>query len=237
VYGETAAADGKAAFEALLGKDFPLDQPHTDHLAPERSPLGITLDIRYPKTDVDALIANAQRAWTGWRDAGPQARAGWRWRSCPACTSGPSSSPTRYTPRPAAVRDGIPGRGPHALDRALEAVAYGYGEQTRQVEKVTWTKKADSLEKTFHVAPRGISLVIGCNTFPTWNSWPGLFASLVTGNPVIVKPHPRAVLPLAMTVQVAREVLAEAGFDPNVAQLAVDTREAPWPRIWRLRPR
>ena len=71
------------------------------------------------------------------------------------------------------------------------------------------------MEKTFTVVPRGIALVIGCNTFPTWNSWPGLFASLVTGNPVVVKPHPAAVLPLAITVQVCREVLAEAGFDPQ----------------------
>ena len=76
------------------------------------------------------------------------------------------------------------------------------------------------MTKTFHVVPRGVALVIGCNTFPTWNSYPGLFASLVTGNPVIVKPHPRAVLPLAITVRYAREVLAEAGFDPNLVQLA-----------------
>jgi phenylacetic acid degradation protein paaN len=67
-----------------------------------------------------------------------------------------------------------------------------------------------------------VALVVGCNTFPTWNSWPGLFASLVTGNPVVVKPHPRAVLPLAITVQVAREVLIEAGFDPNLATLAAE---------------
>ena len=52
-------------------------------------------------------------------------------------------------------------------------------------------------------SPRGVALVIGCNTFPTWNSYPGLFASLVTGNPVVVKPHPGAVLPLAITVEVA----------------------------------
>jgi phenylacetic acid degradation protein paaN len=70
--------------------------------------------------------------------------------------------------------------------------------------------------------PRGLALVIGCNTFPTWNSWPGLFASLVTGNPVIVKPHPGAVLPLAITVQVCQEVLGEAGFDPNVTTLAAE---------------
>ena len=55
----------------------------------------------------------------------------------------------------------------------------------------------------------GVGLVIGCNTFPTWNAYPGIFASLATGNPVVVKPHPQAVLPLAITVEVAREVLAE----------------------------
>ena len=70
--------------------------------------------------------------------------------------------------------------------------------------------------------PRGIALLIGCNTFPTWNGYPGLFASLATGNAVLVKPHPRAVLPLALTVQIAREVLAEAGFDPNLVALAAE---------------
>jgi phenylacetic acid degradation protein paaN len=70
--------------------------------------------------------------------------------------------------------------------------------------------------------PRGISLLIGCNTFPTWNGYPGLFASLATGNAVLVKPHPRAVLPLALTVQVCRDVLAEAGFDANLVALAAE---------------
>ncbi|CAO0829149.1 hypothetical protein SMICM17S_06767 [Streptomyces microflavus] len=65
-------------------------------------------------------------------------------------------------------------------------------------------------------------MFIGCNTFPTWNGYPGLFASLATGNPVLVKPHPRAVLPLALTVRISREVLAEAGFDPNLVALAAE---------------
>ena len=78
------------------------------------------------------------------------------------------------------------------------------------------------LEKTFTVVPRGVALVIGCNTFPTWNSWPGLFASLVTGNAVVVKPHASAVLPLAITVQVCQEVLGEAGFDPQLVTLAAE---------------
>ena len=62
--------------------------------------------------------------------------------------------------------------------------------------------------------PRGIALVVACTTFPTWNSYPGLFASLVSGNPVVVKPHPRAVLPLAITVSITQSVLADYGFDP-----------------------
>lgn len=70
--------------------------------------------------------------------------------------------------------------------------------------------------------PRGVSLLIGCRDFPVWNGYPSLFASLVTGNPVIVKPHPAAVLPLAVAVRVAREVLEEAGYDPNAVALAAD---------------
>jgi phenylacetic acid degradation protein paaN len=117
--------------------------------------------------------------------------------------------------------------GAHALDRALEAVAYAAAEMARTPSAASWEKPTGRgeplrMSKTWHVVPRGVSLVIGCNTFPTWNSYPGLFASLVTGNPVVVKPHPRAVLPLAITVRYAREVLAEAGFDPNLVQLAAE---------------
>jgi phenylacetic acid degradation protein paaN len=237
VYGETAAADGKAAFEATLGRDFTLDQSADLWINPERSPLGIDLGVRYPQAAVDNLIASAQSAWSGWREATPQARAGVAIEILSRLHKRvfELANAVHATTGQAFVMAFQAG-GPHALDRALEAVAYGYAEQTRQVPTVTWTKKADALEKTYHVAPRGIGLVIGCNTFPTWNSWPGLFASLVTGNPVIVKPHPRAVLPLAITVQVARSVLRDAGFDPNVVQLAVDTREAPITKDLALRP-
>lgn len=116
--------------------------------------------------------------------------------------------------------------GAHALDRGLEAVTYTYDEMTRHPAVATWEKPARGeplrMEKTFTVVPRGVALLIGCNTFPTWNSYPGLFASLAGGNPVVVKPHPRAVLPLAVTVQVCREVLAEAGLDPNLVTLAAE---------------
>ena len=50
VYGETAAADGKAAFEAWLGSDFPLETPGSDGtVATERSPYGFDLGVRYPR--------------------------------------------------------------------------------------------------------------------------------------------------------------------------------------------
>jgi phenylacetic acid degradation protein paaN len=53
---------------------------------------------------------------------------------------------------------------------------------------------------------------------------------------VLVKPHPRAVLPLAITVDIARAVLIEAGLDPNVVQLAVDTVEEPIAAELAVRP-
>jgi len=98
---------------------------------------------------------------------------------------------------------------------------------TRTPGQATWEKPQGKaapivLEKNWQVVPRGIALAIGCQTFPTWNTYPGLFASLATGNTVIVKPHPGAILPLALTVKVAREVLVEAGFPADVVLLAVD---------------
>ncbi len=114
--------------------------------------------------------------------------------------------------------------GPHAQDRGLEAVAYAWDEMRRIPAKAYWEKPQGKneplkMEKHYRIVPRGIGLVIGCNTFPTWNGYPGMFASLATGNAVIVKPHPNAILPLAISVQIAREVLAEAGFDPNIVTL------------------
>jgi phenylacetic acid degradation protein paaN len=114
--------------------------------------------------------------------------------------------------------------GPHAQDRGLEAVAYAWDQMRRIPATALWEKpqgKGDPIrmEKRFRIVPRGVGLVIGCCTFPTWNGFPGLFADLATGNAVVVKPHPGAILPLAITVKIAREVLADAGFDPNVVTL------------------
>jgi phenylacetic acid degradation protein paaN len=229
VYGETAAAEGETAFRAYLDADFPIDQPGTrDRVATETSPFGVDLNVRYPRPDLDTLLAAARAGLPAWRDAGANTRVG-------VCLEILHRLHRRVFELANAVHAttgqafvmAFQAGGPHALDRALEALAYAYEEMARTPESAEWTKPAGKgdplrMQKSFHVVPRGIALVIGCNTFPTWNSYPGLFASLATGNPVVVKPHPRAVLPLAITVAVAREVLADAGFDPNLVTLCAE---------------
>jgi phenylacetic acid degradation protein paaN len=79
------------------------------------------------------------------------------------------------------------------------------------------------LNKEWRPVPKGISVVIGCSTFPTWNSVTGIYGSLITGNSVIVKPHPGSILPMAIFVAEIQKVLVENDLDPNICQLAVDT--------------
>jgi phenylacetic acid degradation protein paaN len=131
--------------------------------------------------------------------------------------------------------------GPHAQDRGLEAVAAAYAEMTRFAAHARWVKPQGKaapivMDKCWTLRPAGIALTIGCNTFPTWNSYPGLFASLATGNPVIVKPHPRAILPLALTVRILREVLTEAGLPADAVLLAVDEPGAEITKTLATRP-
>ena len=233
VYGETAAEDGKQAFEALRDSDFPLELPGADgSIGQEESPFGVALNIRYPRVPVDALLQQANTALESWREAGPKAWVGVSLEILKRLNkrSFEIANAVQHTTGQGFMMAFQAG-GPHAQDRGLEAVAYAWKEMSRIPELADWEKpqgKHDPLRmrKRFTVVPRGVALVIGVSTFPTWNGYPGLFASLATGNPVIVKPHPGAVLPLAITVKVAREVLEEAGFDPNVVQLAVhDARD------------
>lgn len=226
-YGETAAQEGQAAFEAYRDKAFPLTlEGAQGEVGNERSPFGFDLGIRYPKVPVDQLVAQSQLALDSWRDAGPQAWVGICLEILHRLNqrSFEIAHAVQHTTGQAFMMAFQAG-GPHAQERALEAVAYAWQEMSRIPGLVDWIKpqgKHDPIQmkKQFKVVPRGIGLVIGCSTFPTWNGYPGLFASLATGNTVIVKPHPGAILPLAITVAVAREVLAEAGFNPNVVLLA-----------------
>jgi len=227
VYGETANADGKAAYEAYLGKPFTLTQAATaGQTGKEASPYGFDLGISYPKADLDQLFTAIKAAMPAWRKAGPEAWIGVSLEILQRLNqrSFEIAYAVMHTTGQAFMMSFQAG-GPHAQDRGLEAVAYAW-QQMRNIPKTAiWEKPQGKneplkMEKHYTIVPRGVGLVIGCCTFPTWNSYPGLFASLATGNAVIVKPHPGAILPLAITVKIAREVLAEAGFDPNIVTLA-----------------
>jgi len=243
VYGEGKAAAGLAAYEAHLGKPFELGQPGADGwVGSEVSPYGPALGVTYEHMSPDALVSAATSALPGWRGASPALRAAVCLEIIDRINerSFEIANAVMHTSGQAFVMAFQAG-GPHAQDRALEAVAYAYAEQTRHAAVAVWEKPQGKrpplrMEKTFTAVPRGIALVVGCNTFPTWNAYPGLFASLATGNAVIVKPHPAAVLPLAITVSAAREVLAENGFDPNVALLAAEAPGEGLAAVLAVRP-
>jgi len=63
IYGETAAAEGKAAFEAYAGTTFPLTTPGaTGTVSTEKSPFGFALDVSYPRVTpegVEELMVDA----------------------------------------------------------------------------------------------------------------------------------------------------------------------------------
>ncbi|KVP70911.1 phenylacetic acid degradation protein PaaN [Burkholderia ubonensis] len=226
VYGESANADGEAAFNSHLDKTFALDQPAAgETVGAERSPYGIALGVRYPKSTPDALIAAAAAAQPAWRKAGPTAWIGVCMEILARLNR--ASFEIAYSVMHTtgqAFMMAFQAGGPHAQDRALEAVAYAWDELRRIPADAHWEKPQGknpplAMHKRYTIVPRGTGLVLGCCTFPTWNGYPGLFADLATGNTVIVKPHPGAILPLAITVRIARDVLREAGFDPNVVTL------------------
>lgn len=232
-YGETAMEDGKRAYEACLGKEFALDQPGArGWMSSERSPYGVALDVKYPVCDAEALIAAGQQAMSGWQKIGAEGRAG-------VCLE----ILERLNKRSFEIAHAVmmttgqgwmmafQAGGPHAQDRGLEAVAYAWREQSFVPAEAVWEKPQGKnpplvMKKHFEIVGRGVALVVGCGTFPTWNTYPGLFAALATGNAAIVKPHSNAILPAAMTVRIAREVLAENGLDANLVTLAAfDKRE------------
>lgn len=234
IHGAEKPIAGKAAFEARRGRPFDLEQPGIiDWVGAEtspftRRPLGIT----YPRCRPDALIAAAQGAMATWRHVDLEARIA-------LCLEMAHRLYDRNFEMAHAVMhvagqsyvQAFSGSGPNALDRGIEALAYAAKAMRDVTPRVQWQRPFGRddvrLEKRYTLVPRGIGLVICCASFPTWNAYPAIFANLATGNAAIVKPHPIAILPMAIVVEVARQVLADYGFDPNLVTLAVDTLDAP----------
>ena len=231
VYGETADADGQAKFKAMLGNKFnDLKQSNPEGWAgQEESPyLQEQLNVSYPIYSVPTLIKNAKAAQQTWRKVSAEDRTGILVESLERVKGRffEIAYATMHTTGQGYMM-AFQASGPHAADRALEAIAAGFEELQRFPASAVWDKPMGKfniqLNKEWRAVPKGISVVIGCSTFPTWNSVTGIYGSLVTGNPVIVKPHPGAILPIAIVVAEIQKVLSENNLDPNTCQLAVDT--------------
>jgi phenylacetic acid degradation protein paaN len=228
---DAARAAGQAAFDAALGQDRECDHPCSalwlgEEVSPyTQRPLG----IRYRAADLDAQFAAAAAGIEAWSGASIEARAGvllevidrlYRERLFELVyavmhTTGQSHAMS------------YAGSGVNALDRGLEALSYAVDAMQAVTPRARWERRFGAaeikLEKRYRLVPRGVAVCFSCASFPTWNAWPSMIASLATGNAVLVKPHPATVLPMAISVDVFRSVLAEAGFDPNLVQLAVDS--------------
>lgn len=234
---------GLAAFQARLNHPFEIDQPGTigrtgHEVSPyTQEPLGIT----YPKTDLDVLYEGMREAMPAWRDVGPETRVGVCMEMVERLNnhSFESANALMHTTGQSFPM-AFAGGGPNAQERGLEAIVYAWQEMSRVPTHAVWERAFGpanvKLEKQYRLMPRGIAVVIACATFPTWNAYPAIFANLATGNAVVVKPHPATILPMALAVEVLRETLVDAGFDPNLVTLVVDTPEEPLAQDLVLRP-
>jgi len=237
-YPEEAAARALGRFQAMMNNDFLelMQEKPLRFEGEEVSPyLQTGLGIRYPVFADKILVQNASKAMEVWRKVPYTERAGLLTECLDRMKERffDIAYATQHTTGQSFMMAFQAG-GPHAADRAMEVIAMGVEELSRVPESCTWDKPMGkfniTLQKTWKAVPRGVALVIGCSTFPTWNTLPGVFGSLITGNSVVVKPHPKAVLPIAIVVAEMQSVLNEAGLPPEIIQLATDTQAHPLAR-------
>ena len=246
IYGETANAEAKARFEAQMNKPFELDQPGPARVGGERSPYGFELGITYPKPDVDKLVScgAGRRCRPGARRG---SRRGRRVPGDPATGINRASFEIALRghahDRPG-LHDGVPGRraaraGPRAGGGGLRLCGDDAHARHGALGKAAGQERSDPARQDVHDgAARHRRWSSAASTFPTWNSYPGAVRrSWSPATPVVVKPHPaRDPAAGASPCEIAREVLKEAGFDPNVMQLAADDRRAPIAQELATRP-
>jgi phenylacetic acid degradation protein paaN len=234
-YGENAQEQGSERYQQLLKNPYKqlLQTGEATWAGEEVSPYTLEpLGITYPVYNANDLVERATAAAPQWRNTQVSVRADILVEALEGIKERffDIAYATMHTTGQSFMMS-FQASGPHANDRALEAIAMGYHEGTRFPASLLWEKPMGktslTLKKEFRAIPKGIGVVIGCSTFPVWNSLPGIFADLVTGNPVIVKPHPKAILAIAIAVSAIQQVLQEKGFSPNLCQLATDTAAAP----------
>jgi phenylacetic acid degradation protein paaN len=238
-YAEDADAKAKAWISGVMNNNYEaLDASGaSDWVGEEVSPfLQTGIGVQYPAFSPEALLKNASSVQTEWAKTSLQVRTGLLIEALDRVKGRffDIAYATMHTTGQSYMMS-FQASGPHANDRALEAIAMGYREISSVPEKAEWVKNLGKfdlkMDKNWKAVPKGVSLVIGCSTFPVWNTVPGLFASLITGNATIVKPHPKAILAIAIVVEELQKVLAENGLPKQVVQLGVDTLNNPITKI------
>ena len=232
---EAAQAKGLAAFKAHLGKRFALGQPGQanevgEEISPyTQQPLGIT----YSQSDIDTLFSAAESAMPFWAAATPETRIGVLMEVLDVLYRENLFEIAHAIMHTAgqSFNMAYAGSGVNALDRGIEALIFAKQAMDAVAPTARWERQFGSakitLDKIYRLIPRGVAVCFSCASFPTWNAWPSMLASLATGNAVIIKPHPATVLPMAISVRVFRQVLANAGFDANLVTMALDTTQEP----------
>jgi phenylacetic acid degradation protein paaN len=241
-----AKAAGLQAFEAHRASGrYALDLPGVtgwvgEEVSPyTQQPLGIV----YPQCDVNTLFDAAEQSMAGWAEAAIDTRLGVLMQVLDTLYREHLFEVVHAVMHTAgqSYNMAYAGSGVNALDRGIEALVYAEQALRSVTPKARWQRRFGNaeiaLDKTYRLVPRGVAVCFSCASFPTWNAWPSMMASLATGNPVIVKPHPATVLPMAITVRVFRQVLQAAGFDPNLVTMALDTVADPIGKVLVKHPK
>jgi len=228
----TLDAAAEASFRRLLGTTFALPGAVGEaRLGAERSPWGLDLAITYPTATPAVWLQAAEAVRPDWAATSIERRVGVLLEALArleADAARLAHAVAHTTGQPIAMA--LTSSGPLGFARALEATAQAYAAVKRvppPERRAAGSGSPLAVERRWRVVPRGTALVIATATSPVEAAAAGLFASLATGHPVLVKPNPSAVLPLALVVATLRDVLVAEGLPADVVQLCVDSAEAP----------
>lgn len=235
-YASDAMATGRTSYKEQLQQPFiRLDKTEntTDIIPDEWSAFNREkLNITYPSLNIEAVIDHAKTAAKTWKTTSIDERAALLMEALEKAKDHfyEIAFATQHTTGQSfsmAFQEG----GPNTAHMALEAIALGVKTLKALPSKAVWEKPLGrsslNINKSFVPIPKGIGLVIGSPTMPSLYSIPAVFANLITGNSVILQPHPSAVYPLALYTAIIQEVLKENNQNPKLIQLAVYTLEQP----------
>ena len=230
-----AHSAGRQAYADRLGTKMLENHPaRVGWVGKEVSPYtGEALGVRYPSVDVAALLHHVDTVRGDWARATPRQRVG----VCLEILD--RLSQQTFENAYATMHTGgqgfmlaFAGSGASSLDRGLEALAMAWVAMDQIPARATFQRRFGAgppvtLEKRYRLVPVGVAAVVTCGSYPAWNAWPAMLANLATGNPVVLKPHPNGILPVAIAVETGRKVLEEAGFSPDLLTLVADEPDAP----------